>query len=346
MSTATLAPFAKAQFFTDAGLVAAAYKLYTYAAGTTTDATTYTNANMSAANTNPIILDAAGRAVIFLNPANEYKFVLKTAADVTVWTLDGIAGVPLEGGAVEVSGIAGESLGNAGNCCYMSDGEGGLTAGRWYLADKDLTYKSFDAQLIGFVQQTGIVAGNQVTFRVSGEITGLSGLTTGTNYSIGDSGALATAASLVGVPQRFVGRANSTTSIVASPWTVSPLEKSYQELTFTIGIKGAAALSTGVHLYREVPFGFYVTGWTLVADQTGSLVIDVWAEDYANSPPAVGDTIAGSEKPTLTAAQKNQDLTLTTWTPYIAPGDVIGINVDSAATCTWATLTLRGYVVV
>jgi len=117
------------------------------------------------------------------------------------------------------------------------------------------------------------------------------------------------------------------------------------EIPKTIGITidgGGAAITTGVKGYLEIPFAMTITGWTLVADQSGSIVIDVWKDTYANFPPTVADTIAGTEKPTLSSAQKNQDTSLTTWTTSVAAGDIIGFNVDSAATVTKVTLVIKG----
>jgi len=90
-----------------------------------------------------------------------------------------------------------------------------------------------------------------------------------------------------------------------------------------------------------VPFNCTITGWTLLADVSGSIVIDVWKDSYGNFPPTVADTIAGTEKPTLSSAQKNQDLTLSTWTTGLLQGDVLGFNVDSVTTVTWIALALR-----
>jgi len=107
------------------------------------------------------------------------------------------------------------------------------------------------------------------------------------------------------------------------------------------GSAGAGALTTGVKAYLEVPVSATIVGWTLVADQSGSIVIDVWKDTYANFPPLVADTIAGSEKPTLSTAQKNQDLDLTTWTTAVTIGDILAFNIDSITTINQATLTLR-----
>jgi hypothetical protein len=112
-------------------------------------------------------------------------------------------------------------------------------------------------------------------------------------------------------------------------------------IVITIGAVGAGVIATGVKMYIEVPVTLKIIGWTLVANVSGSIVIDVWRDSYANFPPTVADTIAGSEKPTLSSVQKNQDLTLTTWTQTVNAGDVLGINVDSATTVEQVTLTLR-----
>ena len=104
---------------------------------------------------------------------------------------------------------------------------------------------------------------------------------------------------------------------------------------------GGSAITTGVKGFVKMPFAVTVTGWNILADQTGSIVVDVWAEDEALSPPTVADTIAGTEKPTLATAQKNEDLALTTWT-NIAAGDWVGFNVDSITTVERVTVAIRG----
>ena len=51
-------------------------KLYTYAAGTTTEKTTFQDADEVTPNTNPIILDSRGEAPVYLDEG-AYKFILK-----------------------------------------------------------------------------------------------------------------------------------------------------------------------------------------------------------------------------------------------------------------------------
>jgi hypothetical protein len=84
-----------AQFFTNTGAVLTGGKLYTYAAGTTTPATTYTTNAGNVARANPIVLDSAGRVPdggeIWVTSI-AYKFILKTSADVLIATYDNIFG--------------------------------------------------------------------------------------------------------------------------------------------------------------------------------------------------------------------------------------------------------------
>lgn len=88
---ATISPEPRLQFFANDGSFLVGGKLYTYAAGTTTPLATYTTSTGLIANTNPVILDSRGEASVWLTSA-KYKFVLKTAADVEIFTQDQLQG--------------------------------------------------------------------------------------------------------------------------------------------------------------------------------------------------------------------------------------------------------------
>jgi hypothetical protein len=90
MTTGNAAVNPKMQFFDSAGDPLAGGKLYTYSAGTTNALATYTTSALTVANANPVILDANGEADVWLTPGVNYKFVLKTSADVVRWTVDNI----------------------------------------------------------------------------------------------------------------------------------------------------------------------------------------------------------------------------------------------------------------
>lgn len=84
------------QFFDNNGKPLMGGKLYSYAAGTTTPQATYTSASGATAHTNPIVLDSAGRVAtgeIWVTAGQNYKFVLKTSAEVTIATWDNITGI-------------------------------------------------------------------------------------------------------------------------------------------------------------------------------------------------------------------------------------------------------------
>jgi len=85
---------AGAQLLDNSGNVLTGGKIYTYLAGTTTPATTYTSSNGNTANSNPIVLNSAGRVVeeIWLSFNQTYKFVLKDSNDTLIGTYDNIYG--------------------------------------------------------------------------------------------------------------------------------------------------------------------------------------------------------------------------------------------------------------
>lgn len=86
MAQPLAAPFS---YFADAnGAPLAGGKVYTYAAGTTTPQNSYTDAGGAVPAANPVILDSAGRATIWLS--GYYKIVVKDALDNTISTTDNI----------------------------------------------------------------------------------------------------------------------------------------------------------------------------------------------------------------------------------------------------------------
>jgi len=112
-----------------------------------------------------------------------------------------------------------------------------------------------------------------------------------------------------------------------------------ETLYFVIDNDGSV-LTTGVKGYLVVPFNCTITAARLFADQSGSVVIDIWKDSYANFPPLVADTITASAKPTISTGVKDEDTTLTGWTTGIVAGDVLGFNVDSVTTHTRVTVQL------
>lgn len=211
MATGTVMPSPVFYGWDDNGDPLSGGLLYTYAAGTTTPLATYPSVSLTPGteNANPVVLNSAGRAVVFLLPTS-YKFLLKTSAGVTVWTQDNISAVPTTAADVDVTAIAGVAIA-AGEAVYLSDGSGALTAGRWYLTDADLDYASVSAIVVG-IAPSAIASGETGTVRVAGRVTGLSALSAGSDYY-----ASATAGALTATAPtraRLIGRADTSTSLV------------------------------------------------------------------------------------------------------------------------------------
>jgi hypothetical protein len=87
------------QFFDNSGNVLTGGLIYTYAAGTTTPLATYTSATGVTPNSNPIVLDAAGRppSQIWLLGGYSYKFILQNSTAVQLWSMDNLSGLPSAG---------------------------------------------------------------------------------------------------------------------------------------------------------------------------------------------------------------------------------------------------------
>ncbi len=232
MATGTIMPSPVFTGFDSNGDPLSGGLLYTYVAGTTTAQTTYSDVGLTTANANPVALSSAGRATVYLPPGQSFKFVLKTSAGATVWTTDNVSSIPTSTADLEVSGLAGEVITDR-DVCYLSDGAGSRTAGRWYKVDADLDYASSLATLIG-VATSDMTTGEAGAFRLGGSVDGYSGLTAGAAYyaSATAGGITATAPTR----KRAVAVAQSTTTIVLQPNAV-PLETGVCDgrLTLTSG---------------------------------------------------------------------------------------------------------------
>jgi hypothetical protein len=102
--------------------------------------------------------------------------------------------------------------------------------------------------------------------------------------------------------------------------------------TFGISLDGGASdISTGIKADLIIPYNMTINSWSIISQQTGDIVIDVWKNTYINYPPTGVDSITGTEKPTLSSQNKNQDLSLSTWTTTISEGDIVRFNVDSCS---------------
>jgi hypothetical protein len=237
-------PYLLAQ--TNAGTIINNACIWTYTAGTSTPATTYTTST-GVANTNPIRSDSAGRFTAFLSPGSSYKFVYETACTppshgTVLKTSDGIGATPSSAATVDVTGTAGESI-TAGQCVYLSAGDGGKNAGQWYKCDSSATYSS-TVNDVG-IATINISSAGTGTIRLEGQVTGLTALVSGTRYYVGTSGALT---STVPTNARFLGQADSATSIVLQHVPSATTNQALTSPTFATSVLGPFFTGCGVRL--------------------------------------------------------------------------------------------------
>ena len=179
---ASLSPTPKLQFFGTDGLPLVGGKLYTYAAGTTTPLATYTDHTGNTENTNPVILDSNGEAEVWIPNTTNYKYILKDADDVTLYTVDYIS-VPLTSESFASPPPIGSATPNAGTFTTLN-----VTGAAIFesTADftEDVTFTSYGATKlnVGSTAQrpatpvTGMVRYNNTTGQYEGYANGEWGL--------------------------------------------------------------------------------------------------------------------------------------------------------------------------
>lgn len=105
---------------------------------------------------------------------------------------------------------------------------------------------------------------------------------------------------------------------------------------------GGDEIADGIKGDIVVDFACTITAWTLLADQSGAIKIDLWKDTYANFPPTDDDSICNGHEPEIAASgTKAQDIDIADWSgEAITAGDIIRVNVDSCTTCQRVTLAL------
>jgi len=116
-------------------------------------------------------------------------------------------------------------------------------------------------------------------------------------------------------------------------------------LTIPVVVQGNNAVPAPGVLAGDlrIPFSFAIQNWSIMADQVGSIELDIWARPWvAGSPPLVGNSICGGNYPALVGAESGQGAPpLAGWTLAIPAGYWIRWNLRSIATITFFTLSLQ-----
>lgn len=136
----TIMPEGRQRYFNNDGTVAAGGRLYTYSAGTVVPKTTYSDAAGTQPNTNPIILDAKGEALVYWGGSYKVNLLASDLTQITGYPVDNITS-PVTAEDLAVAGGAG-LLGFIYATAYLPG-----TIGRWL---KDLA-TSVGATFIGYI---------------------------------------------------------------------------------------------------------------------------------------------------------------------------------------------------
>lgn len=114
----------------------------------------------------------------------------------------------------------------------------------------------------------------------------------------------------------------------------------YEWVSFVID-GGGSAITTGIKGDFRVPAGTLVAA-ALLQDQSGSIVVDLWKDTFANFPPTDADSITSATPLTISSsATPVEDTTLSSWTTTCADGDVVRVNVDSCTSITRCSVCLK-----
>jgi len=228
------------------GVAVSGAKITTTDTGTGVNAATYTNAALSAANTNPIVTDSAGRYVAYLPAGSNFTFAITTSAGAAIETQTNIQAVPGSSVNLDIEGTVGVAV-TAGQVLYLSSAAESvpLTAGKWYLTDSDAAATSTAPQSIG-VAVSAIAINTAGTIRLAGEVNSAGTVVAGTTYYIGATpGAIVTSAPVL---SRQVGVGLTTSSLLLASTTAvvgalpNPITQDllFTDNTYDIGKAGAS----------------------------------------------------------------------------------------------------------
>lgn len=102
---------------------------------------------------------------------------------------------------------------------------------------------------------------------------------------------------------------------------------------------GGVIAASETKVWFPIDFACTIKAVELLADQTGSIVIDIWKGVYSSYDDS--DSICAAALPTISSAKKAEDTTLTGWTKTINKGDILFFWVDSCSTITKCTISLK-----
>lgn len=104
---------------------------------------------------------------------------------------------------------------------------------------------------------------------------------------------------------------------------------------------GGSTVATGMKGDVTLPFAMYIDRWRLLAKETGSILVGLWRNSYANYPPTSADAMhIGETGPNIVAGIKNTATTANWMGATGASQDIVRVDVESSSSITMASLSL------
>lgn len=104
---------------------------------------------------------------------------------------------------------------------------------------------------------------------------------------------------------------------------------------------GGSALTSGatVTTYFTLPFACTITAWNITVD-TGTITFDIWKIATGTAIPTSANSITAAALPAISSGTAVHSTTLTGWTTAVAANDIFGININTVASATKASLVV------
>lgn len=190
-------------------------------------------------------------------------------------------------------------------------------------------------RVVGYRPPGGVTGANR-QYTIDDIRTYILGGVSGSGYAqIQDEGSNATVRTTV----NFIGAGISAADNSGSSRTDVTVTQQ-QEIGFGVD-GGGSIITTGARAKRVMMYPCTITGWAIVADQSGSITMDI-RKGTPSGGSVTTSSITASATPALSSQQVNTSTTLTGWTTSVAPGDVLELVVTGSVTsCTAANIVLK-----